>query len=801
MVTDEERDYMYRAYAHDPQARINLGIRRRLAPLLGNNRRRIELMNAMLFSLPGTPVLYYGDEIGMGDNIYLGDRNGVRTPMQWSADRNAGFSRANPQKLYLPAIIDPEYHYEAVNVESQQNNTSSLLWWMKRLIALRKQHKAFGRGALEFLRPDNPKVLAFLRSYGEERILVLANLSRFVQHAELDLRAYQGLVPEELFGRSLFPGIGERPYPFTLGPHAFYWFALVPARPGALAHRPEPEAELPVLAVRADWTELLQNSSRDRLEALLPAYLHRRHGEGRGPIKAVTIQEAFPLRYGDSLAQLILVRLEMGAGLPETDLLPLTFLTEEQQRRLLAPAAAAGLARVRGPQSGLLCDALADPTFCLSLLGAIVTGKHYSVTAHHSQYPVGGEVVAVPLPRLGELAEATAGAPQPVLNPNEQSNVSVIFGGRLILKVFRRLEEGINPDLEVGRFLTERQGFRGAAEVLGSIVYRRRNAEPTTLAVLHQYVDNQGDAWQLTLDELSSYFDRVLALRQEVPPHAGADLPLLGPGPPEGPDDVLAGLIGPYLETARLLGRRTAELHTALASDRSDLAFAPEPTTRLYQRSLYQSMRNLTGQVCFQLARQLDALPEPARPLAQRVLDAQEGLLRRFRSVLDRPTEGARIRTHGDYHLGKLLNTGNDFVATDFEGNPARSVSERRLKRQPFRDVANMVRSLHYAAYSALHGLATGRGRSPGMIRAEDRAFLEPWARAWYVRSAREFVIHYLEHLAPADLLPATPEARRSLLELFVLEKALEELGAELAHQPGLALLPLLGLECFLDRP
>src|SRR5262249_55759394 len=229
-VTDEERDYMYRAYAIDPRARLNLGIRRRLAPLMGNSRRRIELMKGLLFSLPGTPILYYGDEIGMGDNIYLGDRNGVRTPMQWSGDRNAGFSRCNPQRLYLPVIIDPEYHYEAVNVEAQQNNPNSLLWWMKRLIALRKRFKAFGRGTLEFLHPENRKILAFLRRSEDECILVVATLAGSVKDVELALPALEGSVPPELFGQTPSPPIGKAPYLLTIGPHSFYWFSLsVPA--------------------------------------------------------------------------------------------------------------------------------------------------------------------------------------------------------------------------------------------------------------------------------------------------------------------------------------------------------------------------------------------------------------------------------------------------------------------------------------------------------------------------------------------------------------------------------------------
>src|SRR5213596_636822 len=226
MVTDEERDYMYRVYATDPHARINLGIRRRLAPLLANSRRKIELLNTLLFSMPGTPIVYYGDEIGMGDNFYLGDRNGCRTPMQWSSDRNAGFSTANPQQLYLPITIDPEYHYEAINVENQQKNLSSLLWWTRRVIAMRKNFRAFSRGSLEFLFPENNKVLAFLRRHEEETILVVVNLSRFAQAAELDLSRFSGCGLMEMFSQNYFPPIGKSPYVITLGPHSHYWFVL-----------------------------------------------------------------------------------------------------------------------------------------------------------------------------------------------------------------------------------------------------------------------------------------------------------------------------------------------------------------------------------------------------------------------------------------------------------------------------------------------------------------------------------------------------------------------------------------------
>ncbi|HEU0165455.1 MAG TPA: alpha-glucosidase C-terminal domain-containing protein, partial [Thermomicrobiales bacterium] len=226
MVTDADRDYMYFEYAKDPRMRINVGIRRRLAPLLENGRRQIEMMNSLLMSMPGTPVLYYGDEIGMGDNIYLGDRNGVRTPMQWNSDRNAGFSRADWAKLYFPVIMDPVYGYQAVNVEAQNRVPTSLLNWMKRIIAVRKRYQAFGRGTISFLHPENFKVLVYLRRFENEIILCVVNLSRFVQYAEIDLGEFDGYQPVELIGEIHFPHIGTLPYFITLGPHGFYWFRL-----------------------------------------------------------------------------------------------------------------------------------------------------------------------------------------------------------------------------------------------------------------------------------------------------------------------------------------------------------------------------------------------------------------------------------------------------------------------------------------------------------------------------------------------------------------------------------------------
>jgi maltose alpha-D-glucosyltransferase/alpha-amylase len=359
MVTDEERDYMYRVYASDPRARINLGIRRRLAPLLANSRRRIELMNFLLFSLPGTPIIYYGDEIGMGDNYYLGDRDGVRTPMQWSPDRNAGFSRVNPQRLYMPVVIEPEYHFESVNVENQVSNTTSLLWWMRRVISMRKRLKALGSGTMEMLLPDNPKVLAFIRSQGDEILLVVVNLSRFAQVARLDLSGYAGLVPEEVFSRNLYPVIRKEPYILTLGVHDYYWFHLRPTREQML------ETELPRLSLRSGspWEAVLQGKTGERFADLIADYLPRCRWfrSNARLVSQVELVDSLPLGTESRASRLVLFKVSYTEGLAETYLLPLAWLPREQAERLLEEEPRARIAFLNlGDEEGMLFDAVHD---------------------------------------------------------------------------------------------------------------------------------------------------------------------------------------------------------------------------------------------------------------------------------------------------------------------------------------------------------------------------------------------------------------------------------------------------------
>ncbi|HXV76642.1 MAG TPA: maltose alpha-D-glucosyltransferase, partial [Candidatus Polarisedimenticolaceae bacterium] len=457
MVTDEERDYMYKEYATDPRMKVNVGIRRRLAPLLDNGRRRIEMLNSLLFSFPGTPIVYYGDELGMGDNIFLGDRDGVRTPMQWTADRNAGFSRCDPARLYLPLIMDAVYGYHAVNVEAQQRNPSSLLQFMKRLISLRRQHKAFGRGTIDFLHPRNRRILAYLRRWRGEVILCVANLSRYVQPAELDMREFDGWTPVEMIGRTEFPPIGQLPYFLTLAPHAFYWFQLEPQpQPIEMLSRGEAAGALPSLTLEEGYDQLFAPEYRVTLleEVIRPFLGRQRWFQGKAR-EIVRLQLVDWVKLGGGF-YVALADVHYADERCECYVLPLKIARGEPARRALAEAASGVLARVRTAEGeGVIYDALADHHATASLLNAMADGRDYRTAMRNRLRAYVTRAVEAVGRQVSSVRRLSA----------EQSNTSVIVDDAFILKLFRRVEPGPSPELELGRFLTERTGFRNLAAV------------------------------------------------------------------------------------------------------------------------------------------------------------------------------------------------------------------------------------------------------------------------------------------------------------------------------------------------
>ncbi len=781
MVTDEERDYMYNQYAADPRMRLNLGIRRRLAPLIGNSRRRIELLNMLLFSLPGTPVLYYGDEIGMGDNIYLGDRDGVRTPMQWSGDRNAGFSKADFARLYAPPIMDTLYGYQAINVESQQRDSSSLLQWMRRLIALRKRYKAFGRGTLEFLHARNRKVLAYIREYQDEQILVVANLSRFVQPVELDLSRLKGQTPFEMFGRVQFPTITDAPYFLSLAPSSCIWFQLetvAGSSTRSIEQLPAHEVEaIPRITLTTGWESLLEGRERAILErTVLPKFIQRQRwfGSKSRALETVSIRDWITFPTAGPPIAIIYVRTYDSSGNFEKYQIPMAVATGTQAEHLLQNNSAAVMAHVKSADGeGVLCDALVLDDFGLRLLKLI--GDSKEVKSRQGRI-VGVATSAYQPPKDRDLRPISRGA-------TESSNSNIAFDDLFWLKVHRRLIDGPSVDFEVGRFLTEKVGFPHVPKTLGTLEFRRAKRESITIGMLRELIPNQGQAWELMLDVVGRYFEEVQSETHRLDRIDLATPSAFVLSDREVPPDVHE-VIGSALLTAGVLGRRTAEMHLALASDPTDPAFAPEPLTEAELSALVERVQDQVGNTVASLKEHADSLPEAIRAQAHEVITARPRLAE---MVANRPTSAdglVKIRVHGDYHLGQLLWRENDFSILDFEGEPGRSVEERRAKQSPLKDVAGMLRSFDYAAFNALYRI--------GKVHPDALEQLEPWARIWRSWMSAEFLKAYRR--VAASLLPADSTASQQLLDLLRLEKALFELSYELDYRPDWVRIPLMGV-------
>ena len=786
MVTDEERDYMYRSYARDREMRINLGIRRRLAPLLENDRPRIEMMSALLFSLPGTPVIYYGDEIGMGDNIFLGDRNGVRTPMQWSSDRNAGFSRANPQRLYLPVNIDPEYHYETINVEAQQNNSHSLLWFAKRLIQQRKQFKAFGRGTLEFLYPANRKVLAFIRQDEDETLLIVANLSRFAQCVELDLASRQGMVPVEVFGRAKFPTITENSYLLSLGPHAFYWFHLQPRE--ALQDSFSPtgtQEEAPVLQV-SSVEAAFSEEALQQLKGIIPRMLRKRpwFQSKRRDITGISLRKVVTLP-GTS-AHLLFLTVTFAEGDPEVYLIPVSVAMGDKVDAVTHDARGAVVTRLNGLPDGakaVLYPATLDREFGDSLLRAIVRRKRIRGE--------GGELVASHTREFRSAWKHVKSNLEPSSQQTDDVFTVIQYGSDFMLKLYRKIEDGINPGREVPEFLCEHTIFMAIPRALGSLDYRvvtYDGAVETCLGTLGSVVPNANSGWRYTLDQLSLFFEHALVIPQQDPRLRDLSAPALW-AQKEAVPQIVAELLGDYLDNARLLARRTAELHSALSS-RADIPdFAPEPFTTFYRQSVYHGMLGQLNRSFEMLRGRARGLPANAQDEIAAVLKREGEIRSQLLALRDKRMSGARIRNHGDYHLSNVLFAGSHWFITNFEGDATRPLSERRIKRSALRDVATMLRSFHYVSHAALFGDV------PGIVpRREAHPQLEKWAHIWYRWVSSTFLKEYLSASAGAEYVPEQGDELRVLLAAYMIERALIEIEHELEQRPEWIRIPVHGI-------
>jgi maltose alpha-D-glucosyltransferase/alpha-amylase len=785
MVSDDERDYMYLAYSADPRMRINIGIRRRLAPLLDNNRRRIELLNSILFSFPGTPILYYGDEIGMGDNIYLGDRNGVRTPMQWSADRNAGFSRAVPAKLYSPVVMDPVWGYEAINVEAQQGDSSSLLNWMRNLIALRKLFRVFGRGALKFLNPSNRKVLAYIREADDEIVLCVANLSRFAQPAQLDLAEYEGMVPVEMLGYVEFPAISHQPYAVTLAPYGFLWLELHPSPDTAVI---QSEDSALMIADASDWKSLFLDGNLHKLqESILPAFLplQRWFGNKSAAIRSTSVSDWGKI--DKSGAIFCLVHVEYETGKADRYFLPVAMAFGEAAQALRETAAPSILSTVLSPSGeGVLYDATYDPRSCEALLHVIASSTSFSMQQGSVQGTPSSALQAL----MAQQSEEKLLAPR--RSSAEQSNTSILYGDRLIMKLFRHPEPGLNPDCEIGRYLTEEAHFPNIPPFGGSIEYMSQPDAPTTLCMLQGLVANQGDGWQWMLEELERYYENCA---QETIPAEELGQPVVSTSTPLGvarASHFAHDRAGVALDAAAVLGRRTAEMHLALASSKTNPAFSTEPLSKEYFDNLQASINAQAAHAYDMLRKTMSGLADDTVEIAALLLSHRTRILDGLGASNIGGMDGKRTRIHGDYHLGQVLRVKTDFVILDFEGEPARSLEVRRAKHSPLKDVAGMLRSFNYAAWAALMRYTSRR--------PEDQSRLEPWARLWDQSASAEFLHAYMQTMAGGKLIPASPSAQWSSLDLYLLEKAFYELVYELNSRPDWVKIPLMGVAALLQQ-
>lgn len=777
MVTEEEKDYLFKAYASDPNNKRNIGIRRRLAPLMANDRRKIELLYTILFSLPGTPVMYYGDEIGMGDNVYLGDRYGVRTPMQWNMNINAGFSAANPQKLYLPIISDPVYRYESVNVVAQEENSSSLLWWVKGVLAMRKRLNIFGRGDMKFIDSSNAKVLCFARSNDGQRVVVVANLSQFSQSTTLDLRDFKDCDITEVFSQNRFRSVEEGEYPITIGPYGYFWFQVDDTERKDQAQE---GGELQLLKTDSSWEKLFNNYNEVRVleRKIFQPFMRkcRWFGGKAKVISKLAVHKAVPVKVDGEMHYLTIIEVHYVQRLPELYFLPICFVPTDTifDKGEYTAQSVVCRAEVQG-KTGFVVDSSYVRSFRDFMLSSME--KKLRLKDQEGTLEFNSSV----------YSKINVDHIDSKILKADQSNTAIIYNDQYFFKFYRKIEKEINPDLEIVRFLSESTSFRNSPKYAGSVEYRDIEGKTYVFGLLQEKVDNQGDAWGMTIDSVGRFYERALekARKEKVPKLLNRSAIHFEDAP-----EMIQELVGRgFYERVVRLGQRTAEMHLALASDSANPAFSPEYFTPNYQRSLYSSLRKLAKDRLRLLSNSLSKLNAETRELAEKVLALEDSILECFSEIYTTRIQAIKTRIHGDYHLGQVLFTGKDFVIIDFEGEPGFSFSERRLKKNPLKDVAGMMRSFHYAAF--------GKILLNENYRAQDMEFLEQWAEQWQHYVSRFYMGAYMERMGWDKDLALENEV---LIRTYLIEKAIYELGYELNGRPDWVAIPLRGIHYHMSR-
>jgi maltose alpha-D-glucosyltransferase/alpha-amylase len=776
MVTDEERDFMYNVYASDRTARINLGIRRRLAPLMDNDRQKIELLNVLLMSLPGTPVLYYGDEIGMGDNYYLGDRDGVRTPMQWNNNENAGFSEANPHRLYLPVIRDTEYSYRWVNVKRQQQNPNSLLNWTKRLLSKRKNYQVFGRGAIRWLKPDNGRILAFVREYDNERIVVVVNLSRHPQSVDLDLSEYVGSTVQEVFGRTYFHDVGRDPYQLTISSHGYYWLELKSSHASAEDHRDFSGAQL-----LCDGLDHFFNKSnlRTLTATVLPRYLGSVPwmGARAEQLEKVKILEHRMHTDGQRHYAWLLLEVSYLEGLPELIQLPVAFHNFREDVNYREREEAIGLVDVN-EQFNVLVDALHDEDFR--------NGMAFGLSDFSG---VPGFTFAT-----SEALTNVSGQETGILHSGTE--YMLLQSRDLVIKYYRRVDWEPAPDLQFKQLLTK-ENYGASPQVMGTLHFRKGKSIHATVAVFEQRIAHEGSAWNYVMNNIQRFAEDVISLEQS----SEASLPEAHPDDVSVTDEIryqdmpetIQDILGsPFVRKLADLGRTTAAYHNLL-SDSEAKGFSTEAMSLHYQRSVYAGLKGDIRSTIELLKKSMPEMDEVMTGLATAAIEQEPIIHQKLKRLYRHKIEADKIRIHGDFTLMQLAVTDDGFLIQNFDGDPDRTFSQRRLRRSPAKDIANLMRSINYACGLAFADLSKG-------VRQETADHLEDWLRTASRYLCAEYLTAYRTATTGTRLLPESEEDLQVLLDTFQIEKALQELRYDLNYRPDQAIVPLRGLLELLDE-
>ncbi|MFN8673024.1 MAG: maltose alpha-D-glucosyltransferase [Candidatus Sericytochromatia bacterium] len=734
MVTDEERDYMYRTYASEPKSRINLGIRKRLAPLLNNDKNQIKLLNSLLFSLNGTPVIYYGDELGMGDNYYLGDRNGVRTPMQWDSSKNAGFSNIDQRELFLPVITNPEYHYESINVENSEKNSDSLLWFMKKLISARKTLISLTKGNFQIIHSNNNKVISFIRKYKDEVVLVIANFSKNPQSLKLYLSEYNTYVPEEVFGKSIFPTITKDPYNLSISELSFYWLQLTKRT----------EKSTYNVSIIYDSKD---NKSKEVFEKkLLKNYLKKNELlDKKLSVKDIEILELIEMENILSFIYVFKVYYNEDspfiyiACISKKQIFDFNYLDNIPNETILIKINEKN-------EKEVFFDAFEDINFRKTFFENSALEKNIKIN------------------NSNKIIKNTSNS---WLIESSSKNYLVNYDNSKVLKIYKSFEFVSRSEIELIIFLNKK-GFKYIPKISNIINYYNEGKK-AEIGVIQDFIINEGNFWDYSSKEISLFFEKILFKNINLDSNLDKK-------------NISSHINHFYINLIEKLANRVSEMHILLASDHEDINFAPEKFTFMYQRSIYQSVKSELKKVI----ENIENSHYLTNPTIKGFIKNKSKLIEIFKQVLSKNIDGLRIRNHGDFNLKQILFTGKDFVFVDFDGISIKAFSERKIKRSCLREIASLLRSFHYLAYTSIEKECKKRFIDPNKFNSIAEILCN--------EIFKKFLDVYLLNLEKSNLIPKSKDETKMLLNILLINKFLSSVNYEIDKQSESVIIPIMGI-------